>query len=226
MFFITTIVLGLAVAAIGAPASINSVNQPSIPGYYSPPVVAEFSAPTTSFIGELDLPGLKSLALGHLNDTLALGDGVSILLSSSFQNSANGLYHCYVSQAVNGIKIANSAASVAMDRHGNVISQTRAWVKVGPKDRAALASSLTAQLSPSQAFVSLTASLAETVDPATLSITRDTSDPNTFTITGAQWLSTEPITVQNKLYQTATGLRPVWEINLSAAYFLDQCLCR
>ncbi|KAH6565143.1 hypothetical protein BASA61_001027 [Batrachochytrium salamandrivorans] len=200
MFFITTIVLGLAVAAIGAPASINSVNQPSIPGYYSPPVVAEFSAPTTSFIGELDLPGLKSLALGHLNDTLALGDGVSILLSSS--------------QAVNGIKIANSAASVAMDRHGNVISQTRAWVKVGPKDRAALASSLTAQLSPSQAFVSLTASLAETVDPATLSITRDTSDPNTFTITGAQWLSTEPITVQNKLYQTATGLRPVWEINL------------
>ncbi|KAK5672985.1 hypothetical protein QVD99_000462 [Batrachochytrium dendrobatidis] len=216
MFFISTFVFSLATSSLAALIPSNNGNAPvSLPGFYSPKPVANFSSqPTKDFlVDEISKTDLKSHAMTQLQDSLTLGDGVTIVPSTSFQDSHTGVYHCYVTQAVNNVTIANSVASISTDKYGNVISQTSSWVKVQPSDNANNFASLKT-ISSTDALVALAASMGISIDGSTLTATPKTEDPNVIVIGGTHGLTDQEITVEYKLYKTSSSLRPVWQVSL------------
>ncbi|KAJ8327984.1 hypothetical protein QVD99_006286 [Batrachochytrium dendrobatidis] len=209
MFIAAAIVFGLATSAFAIP----STPIISLPAFYSPQTVAKFTSTIPNGLATSSLTTLKKIASDHLHRSLALGSGVTIVPSASFQDNHSGVYHNYVTQAVNGVVIANSVASVSTDKSGNIISQTSSWVNVQSEPNLGRFSSLKT-ISPVDALVALAASLGIQIDGKTLTTSPDPNFPESLVIHGAQSITNQTITVSDKLYKTASSLRPVWECSL------------
>ncbi|KAJ1334337.1 hypothetical protein BSLG_010746 [Batrachochytrium salamandrivorans] len=198
------------------PPSYLGKDEFQIPGYYNPKTKTDFGFSDFSRTEELGQTELHDSAYGHLGKMLTIRKNVTMGKQKSSQDSGAGTYHCHVVEEVYGVEIANTDASLHTDGHGNVIGRTSSWINVTAEMNAEVYKCLNGKsITPVDAVVALCASVGVSLDPSEHKVTPDSENADKLVVSNMESVSNQPVTVQNKLYMTESGLKCVWEVTLS-----------
>ncbi|KAK5672984.1 hypothetical protein QVD99_000461 [Batrachochytrium dendrobatidis] len=186
-----------------------------LPTFYSPPtkIVWDATPSINQTLPALSLAEMETLAMANLRANLALGPGVDM---ASIRSHV-GVNQCYtyLKQSVNGVEIANTAASASVRFTGQVYSRTSAWVNMKPDDHHRLAKRAVdpQKINATQAVFFVAKTLGKSITPGSIQESPSTDDSGKIILSGAKFTTAE-IIASSKLYMTPDGLHTVWDLSI------------
>ncbi|KAI9203573.1 Fungalysin metallopeptidase-domain-containing protein [Polychytrium aggregatum] len=165
----------------------------------------------------LDINSLSQIATAVLTQNLGIASD-QFVVTSSYQDSHNSVFHMYIQQVYEGLPIGNAVANVNLDSYGNLLSigstipkqNNRPLALPGRRKRSSSASS--PALSARDALTAFLAKANITSNPQTWTSSTDATGRTSFD--QVDDFAQQPVKASLIYYQTPAGLVKAWNINI------------